>query len=58
MATAFQDVEAMELSKLVEQVNKGLAVEDLFGTAEAREACTMMDDANEIMFSGGVIYPV
>ncbi|KAJ7139718.1 ATP dependent DNA helicase [Mycena epipterygia] len=58
MATTFQDIEAIELSKVVEQVNQGLTVETLFVTSEAREACTVMDEANEIMFSGGLIYPV
>ncbi|KAF7340033.1 DNA helicase [Mycena venus] len=58
MATTFQDIEAIELDKVVEQVNHGLTIDTLFGTAEAKEACTAMDEANEIMFSGGLIYPV
>ncbi|KAJ6574636.1 ATP dependent DNA helicase [Mycena capillaripes] len=58
MATTFQDIEAIELDKVVEQVNQGLTIDTLFGTGEAREACTLMDEANEIMFSGGLIYPV
>ncbi|KAJ7693623.1 MCM2/3/5 family-domain-containing protein [Mycena rosella] len=58
MATTFQDIEVIELSKVVEEVNQGLTIDTLFGTGEAREACTAMDEANEIMFSGGLIYPV
>ncbi|KAJ7225940.1 MCM2/3/5 family-domain-containing protein [Mycena pura] len=58
MATTFQDAEAVDLNKAVEEVNKGLTLDELFGTLEAREACKAMDDANEIMFSGDLIYPV
>lgn len=58
MATTFQDDEAIQLDKVVEQVNQGLTIDALFGTAEAKEACLAMDEANEIMFSGGLIYPV
>ncbi|KAJ7655238.1 ATP dependent DNA helicase [Mycena polygramma] len=58
MATTFQDIEAIELDKVVEEVNQGLTIDTLFGTGEAREACTLMDEENEIMFSGGLIYPV
>ncbi|KAF8213542.1 ATP dependent DNA helicase [Mycena galopus ATCC 62051] len=58
MATTFQDVEAIELDEVVEKVNQGLTIDTLFGTAEAKEACKAMDEANEIMLSGGLIYPV
>jgi DNA replication licensing factor MCM3 len=58
MATTFQDAEAIQLDKVVEQVNQGLTIDTLFGTTEAKEACLAMDEANEIMFSGGLIYPV
>ncbi|KAJ6626860.1 ATP dependent DNA helicase [Mycena sp. CBHHK59/15] len=58
MATTLQGVEAVELAKVLEEVNKGLTVDTLFGSAEAKEACAIMDEANEVMFSGGLIYPV
>lgn len=58
MATTFHDVEAVELEQVVEQVNKGLTLDIVFTPNEARKACTAMDEANEIMFSGELIYPV
>ncbi|KAJ7770912.1 MCM2/3/5 family-domain-containing protein [Mycena maculata] len=58
MSTTFHDIEAVELDQVVEHVNKGLTLATLFTPNEARKACTAMDEANEIMFSGELIYPV
>ncbi|KAF7306557.1 DNA helicase [Mycena indigotica] len=58
LQTTLVGQEAVTLANAVEEVNRGLNVDDLFTTAEARQACAAMDDSNQIMFSAGLIYPV
>ncbi|KAJ7462807.1 MCM2/3/5 family-domain-containing protein [Mycena galericulata] len=58
MSTTFHGVEAIELEQVVEHVNKGLTLDTVFTPNEVRRACTVMDEANEIMFSGDLIYSV
>ncbi|KAF7320189.1 DNA helicase [Mycena kentingensis (nom. inval.)] len=50
MNTTFQNSESIDVATVVEQVNAGLNLDTLFGTAEARLALRAMDDANDIMF--------
>lgn len=40
------------------EINKGLSVEDLYATDEARMALNQMSERNELMFSGDVIYKI
>ncbi|KAJ7071448.1 ATP dependent DNA helicase [Mycena amicta] len=56
--TTLADQEAIALDTVIQEVNKGLNIDALFGTSEAKNACAAMDQANEIMFSGDLIYPV
>ncbi|KAF7310563.1 DNA helicase [Mycena chlorophos] len=58
VATTLANQEAIALATVVEEVNKGLNIDDLFTTSEAKLACAAMDDENKIMFSGDIIYPV
>lgn len=48
----------MYLHTLVEMINEGLPTNELFGTAEATAACTIMTDANEVMLSDGIVYKI
>ena len=56
IATTMADDESWYLAELVEAVNKGLATEALFGTAEATAACVAMHDAEELMYHEGIVY--
>ncbi|KZP34230.1 hypothetical protein FIBSPDRAFT_1035312 [Athelia psychrophila] len=51
-----QDHEQGFLSDLLPLVNEGLPVNDLFSTAEATLACRVMEEANELMLSDGIVY--
>jgi len=44
------------LSTLLEAINEGLSVEEMFGTAEATAAAEVMTEKDELMLSGGVVY--
>jgi DNA replication licensing factor MCM3 len=53
-----QDTEMMFLADLLKLVNEGLSTDELFGTAEATEACQAMTDADELMISEGIVYKI
>lgn len=57
-STKLVDEDQMYLHTLVEMINEGLATNELFGTAEATAACTIMTDANEVMLSDGIVYKI
>lgn len=52
------DVEQAFLTDVLEMVNEGLGTDALYGTAEATAACLVMQDANELMLSDGIIYRI
>jgi DNA replication licensing factor MCM3 len=37
-------------------LNEGLGVDDMFGSGEAMEAVQKMHDANQVMYSEGMVY--
>ena len=43
---------------LLERVNEGLPMDQLFGTAEATAICDLMGENNELMLSGGIVYRI
>ena len=55
-ATRLQDTEEIFLNQLLEFVNEGLPVDQLYGTAEATAACSAMQENDELMISGGIVY--
>lgn len=55
-ATTLQDEEQWFLTDLVEAINKGLAVDALFSTAEATAICQRMNDDEELMLAEGIVY--
>lgn len=57
-ATRLQDEEQIFLSQLLEAVNEGLPTDMLYGTAEASEACQIMQDNEELMLSDGIVYKI
>jgi DNA replication licensing factor MCM3 len=52
----FAEEEAISMESIVEAVNEGLPVDQLFGRIEATEIAETMTAANEIMLSEGIIY--
>jgi DNA replication licensing factor MCM3 len=52
----FAEEEAISMESVVEAVNEGLPVDQLFGRIEATEIAEAMTTANEIMLSEGIIY--
>ncbi|KAL5635475.1 hypothetical protein ACGC1H_004312 [Rhizoctonia solani] len=52
----FAEEEAIPIESVVEAVNEGLPVDQLFGRIEASEIAEVMTAANEIMLSDGIIY--
>jgi DNA replication licensing factor MCM3 len=55
-ATQLQDTEEIFLAQLLELINDGLPTGQLYGTAEATEACNVMQENDELMVSGGIVY--
>lgn len=55
-ATRLQDREEIFLNQLLEFVNEGLPMDQLYGTAEATAACSAMQENDELMISGGIVY--
>jgi DNA replication licensing factor MCM3 len=53
-----QDTETVLLSELLQLVNESLSTEELFGTGEATEACQVMQEAEELMISDGIVYKI
>ena len=62
MAHAFarqlQDEESIYLKDLLQVVNEGLPVAELFGSAEAEAACNEMERTNDLMISDGMVYRI
>ena len=57
-ATKMQDDEEILLANLLQFVNQGLSTDELFGTTEATNACEVMQDAEELMISDGIVYKI
>lgn len=57
-SSKLQDEEQLFFTQLLEMLNEGLPVHELFGTAEATAACQAMSDANELMLSEGIVYKI
>jgi len=57
-AGKFQDDDQVFLADLVQAVNEGLSMDELFGTAEATGILEAMTDANELMLSDNIVYKV
>lgn len=55
-ATRLQDTEEIFLAQLLELINEGLPTDQLYGSAEATEACNAMQENDELMISGGIVY--
>ncbi|KAF9452593.1 MCM-domain-containing protein [Macrolepiota fuliginosa MF-IS2] len=55
-ATRLQDAEEIFLDQLLEFINEGLPTDQLYGTTEATEACNAMQENDELMISGGIVY--
>jgi DNA replication licensing factor MCM3 len=57
-ATKLQDDESTFLTDLLPMINEGMPVDTLFGTAEATSACLVMQEANDLMISDGIVYKI
>jgi len=57
-ATRMQDEEQIFLTELLQLINEGLTTDSLFGTAEATDACQVMQDNEELMISDGIVYKI
>jgi DNA replication licensing factor MCM3 len=57
-ATRLQDEEQIFLPDLLTAINEGLPTDTLYGTAEATEACQIMQDNEELMLSDGIVYKI
>lgn len=58
LSSTFQGRDEVLFPDLLQAVNEGEPTDSLFGTAEATEFCEMMNADEEIMFSGGIVYPL
>lgn len=50
------DQELVMMTNLLEWVNEGLPVEQMYGTAEANAAAEVMMENDELLLSSGVVY--
>ncbi|KIJ45741.1 hypothetical protein M422DRAFT_778920 [Sphaerobolus stellatus SS14] len=57
-ATKLVEEDSFLLPTLLQNINQGLSTDEMFGTAEATAAAEIMTEAEELMFSGGVVYKV
>jgi DNA replication licensing factor MCM3 len=57
-ATKLQDDESTFLTDLLPMINEGMPVDTLFGTAEATAVCLVMQEANDLMISDGIVYKI
>lgn len=55
-ATKLVDQEMVMMTILLEWVNEGLPVEQMFGTTEANSAAEIMMENDELLLSSGVVY--
>jgi DNA replication licensing factor MCM3 len=62
IATAFrttlQDTEQIFLAEMLPIINEGLPTAELFGTEQAAAMLEIMSDADELMYSEGIVYKV
>jgi DNA replication licensing factor MCM3 len=58
MTTRHAEQEEFEFDTILPEINESLSNADMFGTNEAKAAIQRMNDANDVMFSEGVIYRV
>jgi DNA replication licensing factor MCM3 len=56
--TKLQDEEQIFLTDLIPMINEGLPIDEVFSTAEANEACQMMQNSEELMISEGIVYKI
>jgi DNA replication licensing factor MCM3 len=54
----FAEEEAIPMESILEAVNEGLPVDELFGRIEATEIAEIMTAADQIMLSDGIIYKI
>ena len=52
----FATADEVTRETLLPEINAGLPTEEMFGSQEADRILTMMNDANDVMFSEGVVY--
>jgi DNA replication licensing factor MCM3 len=57
-ATKLIDTDALLFPTLLEHINEGLSVDDMFGTAEATAAAEIMTEHDELLVSDGMVYKV
>ncbi|GJJ09582.1 MCM DNA helicase complex subunit [Clathrus columnatus] len=55
-ATKLVDQEMILMTTLLEWVNEGLSVEQMYGTAEANGAVEVMMEKDELLLSSGIVY--
>ena len=55
-AGPFANNDEITRETLLPEINMGLPAEELFGTLEAERYLTVMNDANQLMWSEGVVY--
>lgn len=48
----------IDFEDLLPKINEDMALDELFGSREARAAVQAMNDRNEVMFSDGTVYKV
>ena len=54
----FLEEESIPLATLLPAVNEGMAMDALFGSAEARACAISMTDSNDIMLSEDIVYKI
>ncbi|PCH33329.1 ATP dependent DNA helicase [Wolfiporia cocos MD-104 SS10] len=57
-ATRLRDTEEFLFTDLLQLINEGLSTDELFSTDDAKLACEVMTEANELMLSGEVVYKI
>ncbi|TIA88511.1 hypothetical protein E3P99_02539 [Wallemia hederae] len=58
LQSTFDGEEAVGVEDAVQEVNKGLSTDALFGSAESLAVLEQMNTDNDIMLSGGIIYKI
>ncbi|TIA93232.1 hypothetical protein E3P81_01012 [Wallemia ichthyophaga] len=58
LQSTFDGEEAVGVEDAVQEVNKGLGTDALFGSTEALKVLEQMNTENDIMLSGGIIYKI
>lgn len=52
---AFFGVDTISLETLLPEVNRGLPMDQLFGTEDAEQVLKLMNDANDLMYSDQIV---